>query len=305
MKNDMNYEIKNSFIKAKIKSFGAELNSLQKLDDSTDETIEYIWQANKDFWNRHSPILFPIVGRLKEDSYFYKNQKYSMTQHGFARDKEFEVVKQESDFIEFRLKSDEKTLEIYPFLFELYISYTLVKTKLIISYKVVNKNADEMLFSIGAHPAFNWTFTNESKKEDYFLEFENIKKTKRYFLNELGLVYKNEDLEIKNNKILLNEELFKNDALVFNDANIKTVSLKNKNENKNENKKDNRIIKVDFESFPYLGIWSKPSGAPFICIEPWFGIADEENSNQNLEDKKGMIRLEKDEVFSCFYSVEI
>ena len=156
-----------------------------------------------------------------------------------------------------------------------------------------------MLFSIGAHPAFNWTLTDESKKEDYFLEFEDIKTTKRYFLNDLGLVYKNEDLEIIDNKILLNEELFKNDALVFNDTNIKTVSLKN------ENKKDNRFIKVDFESFPYLGIWSKPSGAPFICIEPWFGLADEENSNQNLEDKKGMIKLEKDEVFSCFYSVEI
>lgn len=297
----MNYEIKNEHIKVKIKSFGAELNSLQKID----EDLEYIWQGDSKYWNRHSPILFPIVGRLKNDSYTYQNQKYNMTQHGFARDKEFEVIKNEADFMEFRLKSDEKTLLIYPFLFELYISYTLVKTKLIISYKVVNKNADEMLFSIGAHPAFNWTFTNESKKEDYFLEFENIKKTKRYFLNELGLVYKNEDLEIKNNKILLNEELFKNDALVFNDANIKTVSLKNKNENKNENKKDNRIIKVDFESFPYLGIWSKPSGAPFICIEPWFGLADEENSNQNLEDKKGMIRLEKDEVFSCFYSVEI
>ena len=297
----MNYEIKNEHIKVKIKSFGAELNSLQKID----EDLEYMWQGDSKYWNRHSPILFPIVGRLKNDSYTYQNQKYNMTQHGFARDKEFEVIKNEADFMEFRLKSDEKTLLIYPFLFELYISYTLVKTKLIISYKVVNKNADEMLFSIGAHPAFNWTFTNESKKEDYFLEFENIKKTKRYFLNELGLVYKNEDLEIKNNKILLNEELFKNDALVFNDANIKTVSLKNKNENKNENKKDNRIIKVDFESFPYLGIWSKPSGAPFICIEPWFGLADEENSNQNLEDKKGMIRLEKDEVFSCFYSVEI
>ena len=297
----MNYEIKNEHIKVKIKSFGAELNSLQKID----EDLEYIWQGDSKYWNRHSPILFPIVGRLKNDSYTYQNQKYNMTQHGFARDKEFEVIKNEADFMEFRLKSDEKTLLIYPFLFELYISYTLVKTKLIISYKVVNKNADEMLFSIGAHPAFNWTLTDESKKDDYFLEFEDIKTTKRYFLNNLGLVYKNEDLEIKNNKILLNEELFKNDALVFNDANIKTVSLKNKNENKNENKKDNRIIKVDFESFPYLGIWSKPSGAPFICIEPWFGLADEENSNQNLEDKKGMIRLEKDEVFSCFYSVEI
>lgn len=292
----MNYEIKNKFIKAKIKSFGAELNSLQKTDE---DEVEYIWQGDARYWNRHSPILFPIVGRLKNDSCFYKNQKYNMTQHGFARDKEFEVVKQEIDFIEFRLKSDEKTLEIYPFLFELYISYTLEKSKLIISYKVVNKSFDEMLFSIGAHPAFNCSFT----QDDYFLEFEDIKKTKRYFLNELGLVYKDEDLEIKDNKILLNEELFKNDALVFNDTNIKTVSLKNKNEN--ENKKDNRFIKVDFENFPYLGIWSKPSGAPFICIEPWFGVADEENSNQNLEDKKGMIRLEKDEVFSCFYSVEI
>ena len=297
----MNYEIKNEHIKVKIKSFGAELNSLQKID----EDLEYIWQGDSKYWNRHSPILFPIVGRLKNDSYTYQNQKYNMTQHGFARDKEFEVIKNEADFMEFRLKSDEKTLEIYPFSFELYLSYKLEKNSLIVSYKVINKSDDKMLFSIGAHPAFNWTFTNESKKEDYFLEFENIKKTKRYFLNELGLVYKNEDLEIKNNKILLNEELFKNDALVFNDANIKTVSLKNKNENKNENKKDNRIIKVDFESFPYLGIWSKPSGAPFICIEPWFGLADEENSNQNLEDKKGMIRLEKDEVFSCFYSVEI
>lgn len=296
----MNYEIKNNFIKAKIKSFGAELNSLQKVEENLDNSFEYIWQADARYWNRNSPILFPIVGRLKNDSYFYKNKKYNMTQHGFARDKEFEMVKHEVDFIEFRLKSDEKTLEIYPFLFELYISYTLEKSKLIISYKVVNKSADEMLFSIGAHPAFNCSFI-----DDCFLEFEDIKKTKRYFLNELGLVYKNEDLEIKDNKILLNEELFKNDALVFNDTNIKTVSLKNENKNRNENKKDNRFIKIDFESFSYLGIWSKPSGAPFICIEPWYGIADEENSNQDLEDKKEMMRLEKDEVFSCFYSVEI
>ena len=295
----MNYEIKNEHIKVKIKSFGAELNSLQKID----EDLEYIWQGDSKYWNRHSPILFPIVGRLKNDSYTYQNQKYNMTQHGFARDKEFEVIKNEADFMEFRLKSDEKTLEIYPFSFELYLSYKLEKNSLIVSYKVINKSDDKMLFSIGAHPAFNWTLTDESKKEDYFLEFEDIKTTKRYFLNDLGLVYKNENLEIKNNKILLNEELFKNDALVFNDANIKTVSLKNKS--KNENKKDNRFIKVDFDKFPYLGIWSKPSGAPFICIEPWFGLADEENSNQNLEDKKGMIRLEKDEVFSCFYSVEI
>ena len=289
----MNYEIKNEHIKAKIKSFGAELNSLQKID----EDLEYIWQGDSKYWNRHSPILFPIVGRLKNDSYTYQNQKYNMTQHGFARDKEFEVIKNEVDFIEFRLKSDEKTLEIYPFSFELYLSYKLEKNSLIVSYKVINKSDDKMLFSIGAHPAFNWTLKEDEKKEDYFLEFENIKETKRYFLNDKGLVYDSVDLKIIDNKIALNEELFKNDALVFEDLNIKTLTLKN---SINEN-----YIKLNFENFPYLGIWSKPTGAPFICIEPWFGVADSFDSSKNLEDKKGIITLLKDEIFSSFYSIEI
>ncbi|QKF66735.1 aldose 1-epimerase [Arcobacter venerupis] len=289
----MNYEIKNSFIKAKIKSFGAELNSLQKVD----ENLEYIWQGNPKYWNRHSPILFPIVGRLKDDSYIYQNQKYNMTQHGFARDKEFEVVKNEVDFIEFRLCSDEKTLEIYPFCFELFISYKLEKNSLVIAYKVINKSLDKMLFSIGAHPAFNWPLEEDEKKEDYFLEFENINECKRYFLNDKGLVYKSEDLKIIENKMPLNEELFKNDALVFNDLNIKKLTLKNSN---NQN-----FVKLNFVKFPYLGIWSKPSAAPFLCIEPWFGVADVENSTQNLKDKNAMITLQKDEIFSCFYSIEI
>ena len=289
----MNYEIKNEHIKAKIKSFGAELNSLQKID----EDLEYIWQGDSKYWNRHSPILFPIVGRLKNDSYTYQNQKYNMTQHGFARDKEFEVIKNEVDFIEFRLKSDEKTLEIYPFSFELYLSYKLEKNSLIVSYKVINKSDDKMLFSIGAHPAFNWTLKEDEKKENYFLEFENIKETKRYFLNDKGLVYDSVDLKIIDNKIALNEELFKNDALVFEDLNIKTLTLKN---SINEN-----YIKLNFENFPYLGIWSKPTGAPFICIEPWFGVADSFDSSKNLEDKKGIITLLKDEIFSSFYSIEI
>ena len=289
----MNYEIKNEHIKVKIKSFGAELNSLQKID----EDLEYIWQGDSKYWNRHSPILFPIVGRLKNDSYTYQNQKYNMTQHGFARDKEFEVIKNEVDFIEFRLKSDEKTLEIYPFAFELYLSYKLEKSKLIVSYKVINKSDDKMLFSIGAHPAFNWTLKEDEKKEDYFIEFEDLKQTKRYFLNDLGLLYKKEDLKIIDNKIPLNEKLFKNDALVFNDVNIKIITLKNSN---NEN-----FVKLNFKNFPYLGIWSKPSGSPFICIEPWFGIADDENSIQNFEEKKGLISLQKNEIFSCFYSIEV
>jgi galactose mutarotase-like enzyme len=288
----LNYEIKNSFISAKIDSFGAQLNSLKK----TNENLEYIWQANPQYWNRHAPILFPIVGRLKDDEYFYKGNKYNMTQHGFARDCEFELVKKEENYLKFRLKNNEKSLEIYPFLFELDISYELVENKLIISYEVKNMTNSKMLFSIGAHPAFNWPLENEEKNNAY-LEFENIENTKRYFLNDKGLVYDSSDLEIIENKIPLSEELFKEDALVFNDLSIKTVSFKNTN-NKN-------YIKLDFENFPYLGLWSKPSGAPFLCIEPWFGVADSFNSSKNLEEKEGIITLEKDAIFSCFYSIEI
>ena len=282
----MNYEIKNSFIKAQIKSFGAELNSLKKCD----ENFEYIWQANSKYWARHSPVLFPIVGRLKEDSYFYKNKKYSLSQHGFARDKEFEIVQNEADFIEFRLKSDEKSLDFYPFFFELDIGYKLDKNSLIVSYKVKNKSDEKMYFSIGAHPAFNTQVGD-------FLEFENIKTTKRYFLDEKGLIYKNEDLNLENSKLYLDKDLFKDDALVFNDSNIKQITLKNI-ENKSR-------VKVKFDNFPYLGIWSKPNDAPFVCIEPWFGVADEENANQKIEDKKGILSLEKEEEFFCFYTIEV
>ena len=289
----MNYQIKNDVIKVQINSFGAELNSLQKID----EDIEYIWQGDSKYWARHSPILFPIVGRLKEDGYFYKNQKYSMSQHGFARDYEFEMIEKKDDFVEFRLIADEKSLEKYPFLFELSISYKLENSKLIISYKVKNSSDEKIYFSIGAHPAFNWPLQENEKKEDYFLEFENITNTKRYFLNDKGLVYKNSDLNLVNSKLNLNEELFLDDALVFNDTNIKNVTFKNK-ENKN-------FIKVEFENFPYLGIWSKPSGAPFLCIEPWFGVADLENCTSKIEEKRGILALEKEEIFYCFYSIEV
>ena len=235
-------------------------------------------------------MLLPIVGRLKNDSYFYKNKKYSLSQHGFVRDKEFELIKKGEDFIEFRLKNDEETLKNYPFLFELNISYKLEKTKLIISYKVKNRSEDRLYFSIGAHPAFNISSGD-------FLEFENITSSKRYFLNDKGLIYNNQEVSFMKNSLILDEEIFKNDALVFNDKNIKSIILRDKNSNK--------ILKVEFKDFPYLGIWSKPNLAPFVCIEPWFGVADLENSNQNIEDKIGIQVLLKDELFSCFYSIEV
>jgi len=153
-----------------------------------------------------------------------------------------------------------------------------------------------MFFSIGAHPAFNWPLDNENK-DDYYLEFDTITTTQRYFLNQEGLVYKKEPLTIVDNKIALNETLFKEDALIFNDATLQKISLKNT--------KNSHRITVNFKDFPYVGIWSKPNGAPFICIEPWQGIADDENSTHHIEEKKGIIALEKEGSFLCSYSIEV
>lgn len=288
----MIYSISNEYIQVSIKKLGAELCSLKKLDD----TLEYIWQADEKYWARHSPILFPIVGKLLDNEYIYENKTYKISQHGFARDCIFELVKKEDDSIVFKLQSSEDTLNIYPFEFELYVEYRIEKNTLDIIWKVLNKSKGEMLFSIGAHPAFNWPLKSGDKSE-YFMEFEDTKELQRLPLTSKGINADYELVELENSNLSLDEELFKDDALVIQNLENKSIVLKNS--------LDDSMVKVEFESFPYLGIWSKPTGAPFICIEPWYGVADFINHNKELKDKKGIISLEKDGIFQSKYSISI
>ena len=297
----MIYSLENSEIKIEVNSFGAELKSLVLLEDK----LEYLWQGNPDFWNRSSPVLFPIVGKLLDNTYTFNNKQYSMSQHGFARDKEFLLVKQNKNSLKFLLKSDDKSFEIYPFSFELYISYEIKNRKLKVSYDVLNKSEDKMYFSIGAHPAFNWPLTqdkNESQ-EDYYFEFEALEDDtlQRLPLLENGISSSKEDVIMENKKLAISKSTFKKDALIF-----KTESKTNKlNTIKLKNSKNDKFIQMDFEGFSHLGLWSKPSGAPFVCIEPWHGIADFIEHNQKLEDKEGIIKLEKDDTFSSSYFISI
>lgn len=288
----MNYTIQNEDLIVQISSLGAQLNSLKKQNDN----FEYLWNGDEKYWNRKAPVLFPIVGRLKDDSYLYEDEKYSMNQHGFARDKEFKVVEQNSDYIIFLLESDEATLKVYPFSFDFYLAYKLEDNKLVTYYKVINRDDKELLFSIGAHPAFNWPLES-GKKDDYYFEFE---------FNDVLTSYKLEDGYVSNNKVSinldekklqLNDNIFKDDALIFEDLKIKTISYKNR--------VDNRSIKLDFEEFNYLGLWSKPTGAPFVCIEPWCGIADFKDSNYNLKDKIGINTLKEKETFEVSFLIEL
>ena len=288
----MKYKISNSYLEVEIIDIGAELCSLKKINDS----LEYIWQGNPEYWKRHAPILFPIVGKLINGIYTYEDKSYEISQHGFARDKVFSVEKHDKDNIIFKLTSDADALKIYPFEFELYLGYELKDKSLEISYKVVNKTNGEMLFSIGAHPAFNWPLEN-GKKEDYYFEFKDVSSLNTLPIHLGGIGNIKIPVEMDKDKIWLNEKVFEKDALIFDDLKTNYVAFKNRI--------DDRSVEVFFDGFPYIGLWSKPTGAPFICIEPWYGIADFQGHSQKLNEKAGINVLKEIEIFNASYIINI
>ena len=198
--------LSNSQISVAIKTLGAELCSIKnKLNR------EFMWEGNPNFWGKHSPVLFPIVGTLKNNTFYHNDTKYTLTRHGFARDMEFELIEKTEDSATFSIQSNSATLLNYPFEFELQIQYTLINTTVEIDYKVVNKDNSEIPFSIGAHPAF----ALPSSFEDYNLDFEKVEPLE-YTLLENDLVsQQTEKILTDSNKVPLTYELFKRDALIF------------------------------------------------------------------------------------------
>ena len=278
--------LKNSILTAEIKHFGAELISLK-----TNLNREYIWEGNSEFWGKHSPILFPIVGSLKNNSFHHNETEYHLSRHGFARDMEFELIEATENSATFTLQSSAETVKVYPFEFELQIIYTLDKNNLSIAYNVFNKGKSRMPFSIGAHPAF--ALANQF--ENYAIAFEK-KESLDYYLLENDLTSnKTKKLGDNNKKVPLAYELFEDDALIFKTIKSKSVTIL-------EN--ENPFLRVHFEDFPSLGIWTKMK-APFICIEPWFGYADTTENSGNLFEKEGIQILESNATFHSKFNIEI
>lgn len=287
-------KLENEIILIEMKEAGAELTRIFRKDTG----LEYVWNADSKFWGRHSPVLFPTVGRLVEDTYFVEGKPYHLGQHGFARDREFKVVEQTENKIRFELDSDEASLKIYPYQFKLSISYTLEKNTVAVSFEVENTDTKRMYFSIGAHPAFNLPLIEGTDFEDYYLDFgakEN--------LETLCLEGAYRSGEIKNitkeptQNLPLNYDLFKNDALIFEALNKKEVTIKSD--------KTSHFVKVSFPEFPFVGIWTARAGTPFLCIEPWYGIADGIGESVELRDKAGIEHLEPEAVFSSEYQITV
>lgn len=278
--------ISNSILSASIKHSGAELFSLKDNQDK-----EYIWEGNPDFWGKHSPVLFPIVGTLKDNTYTINGKEYQLPRHGFARDMDFQLIEKTENSAVFSLKSDAETLKKYPFEFELQLIYTLENSTLNIGYKVINNSKTKMPFSIGAHPAI----ALPEEFENYAFEFEKEEVLKYYILENDLISNKTENLETTENLIPLNYKLFGNDALIFKSLESNSLTIL-------ENSKP--YIKFDFKDFPSLGIWTKDQ-APFVCIEPWLGYSDTAENSGDLYEKEGILVLDTNQTFNSQFSITV
>lgn len=254
-------------------------------------------ENGKVYWKRHAPVLFPIVGKLKRNQTLINGRTYEIFQHGFARDLEFEPVTKLDNFHSYVLKSNKYTMARYPFDFELYNTYRQEDNKLIFIYKVINTGKNNMPFAIGGHPAFKID-PDDLKRGNYYLEFEEEEEKAHFLYLVDGLVgteYAKNKL-VDNKYILLDEHTFDDDAIIIKGIQNKKISLKNKRTGK-------LVLKMDFEGWPYLGIWSK-SGAPFICLEPWTSTADRVNTNNVFVQKPDMIVLEPGKEYENKFTVE-
>ena len=288
----MNHQIlENDILIAKTVNQGAELISL--INKKTG--IEYIWQADPKHWARHAPILFPFVGKLKEDQYRYQGNSYKMGQHGFARDHQFTIVEKTETFISLVLRSDDELKSHYPFDFGLKVAYTLSENTIKVSYQVSNTGEEPLYFSIGGHPAFNCPLGAGKKRSDYHLKFNQPEATEIHYLTDGLFAGATEPFE--GDVLTLPENRFDRDALVFKSLESNSISLMDN--------VDKTWLTFNFEGFPYFGIWSKSRTSPFVCIEPWYGIADQASHDGDIAKKEGIIKLNDGDRFDCLYAIQI
>ena len=290
----MIYSLENEKIKITASEHGGELHSITGKKEGT----EYLWNGNPEYWKYHAPHLFPIIGKLKDSKYRVDGKEYELPSHGLARISQFTLLSQSNESITFELKFSDKSLEVYPYKFSLQVTYTIKENSVKVSYKVINLDDKKIYFSIGAHPAFMCPIEKTEILEDYYLKFnERENSSIMCFDKNTYFTHEKKDYLTNSDVIELKKDIFKDDALVFDDLKSNKITIKSKNHNKS--------LSVEFDGFPYMGIWAPADGAPFVCIEPWFGHADYGDFNGDFKDKEGIMFLEEGKEFNCSYIISI
>jgi galactose mutarotase-like enzyme len=279
-------EIRNQKVQVKINPHGAELTELSMVDGEN-----VLWKKDEQFWNRVAPNLFPIVGRLKNDQFRYEGKPYSMSQHGFARNRTFELIEKTDIKVVLRLKSDEISKKEYPFDFIFDIEYQLIESELLVKYGIKNRGEVQLPYSVGGHPGF----AIEGKLTDYYLDFGQSLCAKQWLLD--GPYYSGETVDLTiDNKLKLHYALVEKDAIVIRKPPFNRVILGHKNRG--------GVVALSYDQLDAIGFWSK-TNAPFFCIEPWWGWADRIDATGNLLEKEGLHFLKPNELKEHSYRIEL
>ena len=283
-------ELSNNKLSVTVNEKGAELQSIQH------SKIEYLWQADEKYWAKHAPVLFPIIGELKNGTYKYEGCEYKLPRHGFARDMVFKVKEKTKTSLILSLQNDVETLKVYPFMFIFQVKYELKGNTLVCRYIVQNTDVKSIYFSAGGHPAFNVPLVEGLQYTDYYLKFNNDNLLKHYLLQNGLTTDGTETINLDNKTLPLQPSIFYKDAIVLKDITSNEIDLKTD--------KDTHGLKFKFNEFPYFGIWAAKD-APFICLEPWCGVADNINDDQQLKNKEGINELIAGERWERTWSVEL
>ena len=287
----MNYTLKNDVLTVEISDLGAQILSVKR------GNCEYIWQRDEKYWANCAPIMFPVCGRIFGSTYTYAGKEYHMENHGFARLSVFDA-KQDGDCkITFTLTDSEETLKQYPFNFRLEITYKLDSDTLSSEITVKNTGKDILPFAPGAHPGFCVPLDGKGEFSDYYIEFEEgVSPDHMIFTDTCFQTGHKKALKLeKGYRLPLHHDMFDNDAIFMSKAGNK-ASLKSD--------KTDRFVTYNYQGFPYLGLWHKPkSDAPYVCIEPWYGLPSYDGALDDFATRSDMFRLEPNGVKTVGYSI--
>lgn len=273
--------IQNSALTVKIDSLGAQLASVR-----TPDKTEYLWQGDPNIWSRRAPILFPLIGRLKDKSYLLDGKPYTISTHGFARDMEFEVIGQEENRVSFQLTDTPETLAVYPFSFLLTVTYSLKDNQLTKTHEVYNRSQQDMLYELGAHDGFRVPVGDGITMADYTVRLPGLDSVRLYGMDEqLMLTPKGEAIPLTQSALPLTPASFGLDTMILDSPPQAQAVLCGK--------AGRPRVMLSFPDFPYLGIWTqaKPFDTGYVCIEPWSSLPDGAFMGRELGDKPGIRRL--------------
>lgn len=285
-------KLENDRLCVEITEQGAEVT---RIYDKKRDT-ELLWDADPKYWQRHSPVLFPNVGKTYRNTVRIDGTQYPTSQHGFARDNRFKCVRETPDAVSLLFSSNEETKEVYPFDFDLIITYKLEGRSLVVTWEVLNTGDEEMFFTIGGHPAFRFAGLDEAKS-DYMLKFPEKESLDYILVNiaegaaDTARVYK---LDLKDGCCRMAEEMFANDALIFDNGQISEVWICRKD--------GTPRVGMKCEGFPNFGIWSVKD-APFVCLEPWMGRCDDVGFDKELSEKPNVNKVPAGGKFEQSYTV--